>query len=113
MKKTLAIKIRGDVYVIPLQEIVYLENRLRKIRVCLTNEELEFYGTFDDVLQRLDERFLRCSRSFILNREHIRAMRNCGQYEILMDNGDRLLFSKKLFHRAKNDFDAYLRSILQ
>ncbi|MBQ9015372.1 MAG: LytTR family transcriptional regulator DNA-binding domain-containing protein [Firmicutes bacterium] len=113
MEKTLAFKIRGSVYAIPLREIVYLENRLRKIRICLSGEDLEFYGTFDDVLQRLDERFLRCSRSFILNKDHIRAMRHCGQYEILMDNGDRLLFSKKLFDRAKSDFDAYLRSKLQ
>ena len=110
MAKTLTIKIRGGVYVIPLEEIVYLENRLRKIRVCMPGKEIEFYGTFDGVLQKLDGRFLQCSRSFILNKDHIRAMRQCGQYEIIMDNGDHLSFSKKLFLRAKNDFDAYLRA---
>ena len=95
MCKTLAIRVRGGVYMIPLEEIVYLENRLRKIRVCMPGKEIEF---------------LRCSRSFILNKDHIRAMRQCGQYEIIMDNGDHLSFSKKLFLRAKNDFDAYLRA---
>ncbi|MBQ8986791.1 MAG: LytTR family transcriptional regulator DNA-binding domain-containing protein, partial [Lachnospiraceae bacterium] len=106
----LAVKIRGDVYVIPLEEIVDLENRLRKIRIRSSGEDREFYGTFDDVMQKLDERFLLCSRSYILNKDRIRAMRCGGQYEIIMDNGDHLPFSKKLFERAKNDFDAYLRA---
>ncbi len=113
MDETLVIKIRGNVYAVPFGEIVYLENRLRKIRLCLKGRELEFYGTFDSVLQRLDGRFLLCSRSFILNKDHIRAMRQSGQYEILMDNGERLPFSKKIFERAKNEFDAYLRAKLQ
>ena len=55
MCKTLAIRVRGGVYMIPLEEIVYLENRLRKIRVCMPGKEIEFYGTFDGVLQTLTE----------------------------------------------------------
>lgn len=107
-EKTLAVKINRSVYAVPLGDIVYLENERRKIRLYMADKELLFYATFDQVFPKLDETFLRCSRSFILNMDHIRAMRQNSQDEIIMDNGRHILLGRTNFLRAKIKFDAYL-----
>lgn len=108
MEKKLTVRSRGAVVAVPLDSIVYLENEGRKIRLHTQQGEYLFYGTFREVLPQLDGNFFLCSRSYILNREHIQAMRNHGQYEIIMDNGDHISLSKNLFLKAKHEFDVWL-----
>ena len=107
--KTFTVKIKRSVYTFPLEDIVYMENELRKIRMHLTDGEYLFYGTFREARQQLDERFLQCSRSYILNKDHIRAMRQNGYHEIIMDNGGRIPLCRSTFSRAKSEFESYLR----
>lgn len=109
MSRKLSIKIGGSVYTIPLDNIVYLENELRKIRLYLVDGELLFYGTFRQILPALDDHFLCCSRSYIANMDHIHALRQCGQYEIMLDNGQSFSLSKKSFLEVKSRFNAYLQ----
>ncbi len=109
--KTLTVRIRGSVYLIPQEDIIYLENERRKIHLYMENEEYLFYGTFRQVLAQLDGSFLHCSRSFIMNKKHIQAFCNHDQYEVVLDNGVRIPLSKRLFDRAKSAFEAYLEDL--
>ena len=109
MKSKLAVRIKGAVIMIPLEEIVYMENDSRKIRLYMKEDEIMFYGTFRQVLPELNDHFLHCSRSYIANMDHIRALRKSDHYEILMDDGRCLPLSKKTFHRVKREFNLYLR----
>ena len=109
MERALTVRIRQSVYAIPLEEIIYLENELRKIRVKTIRREYLYYGTFREALEELDEAFLKVSRSFILNQKYIRAMRHNGHYEIIMADGRRIPLAKNSFLAAKHSFEQYLR----
>lgn len=110
MRRTFTVKIRGNVYAFPLDDIVCFENELRRIHLHLVNgKEYPFYGTFRQVMPELSDSFLYCSRSYITNMDHIRAIRQNGRYEIILDNGCKVPLSKDSFRRAKTVFDDYLR----
>ena len=49
MKKLIINKKQG-VYALSLDEIVYMEKELRKIRVYLNDGTIEFYGRFPDIM---------------------------------------------------------------
>ena len=108
MRRMLNVKIRGSVYSVPQEEIVYLENELRKICLHMRGREVLFYGTFEEILKELDERFLLCSRSYIVNMDHVRAMCHDENYEVVMDSGEHLIFSKNNYLKATAVFEEYL-----
>jgi DNA-binding LytR/AlgR family response regulator len=57
---------------IPLNRIVYIESRKRKIVVHTLNEEYSFYGKMDEVERVVPENmFFRCHQSYIVNREMV------------------------------------------
>ena len=103
--KTFKLRINRSVYSVPLKDIIYMENDLRKIHLHLAGREYVFYGTFRQVLEQLDERFLHCSRSFIVNRDHIRALRPGLPYEIVMDDGSSIPLCRNTFSRVRAEFE--------
>ena len=109
MRRLLNVKIRGSVYSVPQEEIIYLENELRKICLHMRGREVLFYGTFKEILKELDERFLLCSRSYIVNMDHVLAMHHNGNYEIEMDSGEHLFFSKNYYLKAKAVLEGFLK----
>ena len=108
MKRALTVRIRGDVYTIPLERIIFFENEGRRIRMHTLDGEHRFYGTFLSLTPQLDERFLCCTRSYILNMDHIHAMRSHSRCEIIMSSGARIALSKAVFLRTKREFDRWL-----
>ncbi len=112
MCKKLPVRIRRSIYMIPLDEIIYLENELRKIRMHTTDEQGEycFYGTFREISEELDHRFIGGSRTYILNAQHIRALVDeGGQYEVVMSNGHQLDFCKNSFLRIRQAYEMWIR----
>lgn len=110
MSETLTVKIKRSMYMVPLEQIVYMENELRKIRMHTTDERGEycFYGTFRQVSEELDSRFFG-SRTYILNGQHIRALVDeAGEYEVVMGNGDRISLCKNSFLKVKEQYETWL-----
>lgn len=59
-------------YMVRSGEVIYLESRLRKIRIITKDGEDEFYDTMENVLKRLNpEMFARIHKSFIVNLEYV------------------------------------------
>lgn len=56
---------------IPYDSICYFESRNKKIFIRLANREIPFYGTLEELEGELPEEFLRCHRSFIVNKKYI------------------------------------------
>ena len=72
-------------FIIRSGNIMYLESRLRKIRIVTCEGEDDFYGTMDDVVKRLSPvLFARIHKSFIVNLEYVKKL--FGN-EIQLDNG--------------------------
>lgn len=63
----------GKTYV-PFSKIYYFEAREKKIYIRLKKQELTFYDTLENLSSRLPEMFIRCHRSFIVNKLRIQKV---------------------------------------
>ena len=102
---TLTIKTKKGIYVIAFQDIQFLEKDLKRIIVHTSGDPIPFYGRFIDIIDRLDERFLWCHRSYVINMDKIVWMADneiyiVGNYHIHMGNNT--------FRIAKHIFSDYL-----
>jgi two-component system response regulator AgrA len=77
-----------------------------KIRLIGYDQQLEFYATMKDVEDKLDERFIRCHRSYIINKDKIQSV-DRKKHTVAMENGQDCLISirgmkhfKKLIHKV-------------
>lgn len=62
---------REGVTKIPYSKIFYFESSRKKIFVRLKSEEYSYYCTLDQLEGKLPGEFIRCHRSFIVNKERI------------------------------------------
>ena len=97
----LKIKVRGQLYFIPLNDIIYLEKNLRKIIVHTRKGDISFYGKFCDIMPFLDGRFVCCHKSFVLNMAEICLL---SRDEILMSNGGCIKFGKHCYDRLVHHY---------
>ena len=67
------VKIGDRVKAIPYDDILYFEvaKSSRKIILYAKNCKLEFIGKMKDLEKDLDQRFVRCHRSFLINKENV------------------------------------------
>lgn len=56
---------------IPYASIMYVESREKKVCLCTETKEYCFYGTIDQMEEELPDGFIRCHRSYIVNRSFI------------------------------------------
>lgn len=96
-------------FVLEMDDILYMEKALRKIKVHLesscvaekkydTDKEcIEFYGKMQDAMNSLDTRFLYCHKSYIINMDKI-VMMNDNTIR-LKDKAD-VYMGKDTFARA-------------
>ncbi len=57
--------------VIPYQKILLFEARNKKIYARVGNREYEFYDSIENIMQSVPDYFVRCHRSYIINRTKI------------------------------------------
>jgi len=100
----LIIKKRQGIYVFPADDIIYMEKKLRKINIHTKKHEVEFYGRFSDIIPLLDDRFMYCHRSYLINMDKIIWMQS---NEIYVDNDEKIFFGRDSFVRAKKIFGKY------
>lgn len=65
---------------IPYSQILYFEARSKKIYVCTKNYEYGFYDTMEHLEEQYSEQFIRCHRSFLVNRRMMEQARLSGNY---------------------------------
>lgn len=101
----LIISKKQGIYLLPFEDILYMEKNLRKIRVSAGNSSIEFYGRFPDIEDSLDERFMCCHRSYIINMDKIVIMR---YNTIFFENNESICLGRDTYARAKKIFSSYL-----
>jgi two-component system response regulator AgrA len=89
--KTRTIKITVVDKIIPLNmdDIIYIETTgtRHKLRLYTRSRTLEFNGELKGMEEQLDQRFIRCHKSFLINKDKIAAI-NKRENTVTMKNGD-------------------------
>nr|WP_300897792.1 LytTR family DNA-binding domain-containing protein [uncultured Acetatifactor sp.] len=77
--------------IIQKEDIVFCEIIDRKIYLNLASGEVDYYERIENLETKLDSRFFRCHRSFLINLGHLRGYKNGTAY---MDNGREIPVSR-------------------
>lgn len=101
----LVIHKKQGIYVLSLDDIVYMEKALRKIIVYSMDASIEFYGKFTDIAQYLDRRFMSCHRSYMINMDKIVVM---SGNRIFFENNENIILGKNTYGRARKLLKEYL-----
>lgn len=79
--------------IIPYDKICYFEAREKKIFVRSGRKEYGFYDTVEHLLEVLSDDFIRCHRSFIVNKKKVRKVL-LSQNLLEMESGESLPISR-------------------
>lgn len=84
-REAFVVENREGKWMIDYEQINYFESREKKICLCTDSREIAFYDTMERLEQKLPEEFLRCHRSFLVNRKKIRRYFPGGNFLELHD----------------------------
>lgn len=84
----------GEIRMIPLGAISYLEARGHYVTLHTDLGDFEKKSTLPDMLGRLDGRFYRCQRSYAVN---LYRIRKASRTEVELQDGSRLPLSRGLY----------------
>lgn len=101
----LSVKKYGECRLVRLADVRYFEVMNRTIYIHMEVETIDYCGRLEELSQKLDGRFFRCHRSYIVNLSHVAAFAG-GMAQ--MDTGERIPVSRL---RAKEFMEAMLRNL--
>lgn len=104
-RKTLLIPRGGGAQIIYIKDILYCEVFNHLIVIHTLAETYKYTGTLDSLLKRLDHRFFRCHRSYIVNLSFVNDKEPGAA---IMSGGDRVLVSR----RKQQEFTQRLLEVL-
>ena len=98
--------IKSDIVAnVPYENIIYILQSLEETTVVTTGRLLVFTGRLKDIAPVLDDRFYQCHRSYIINLDHVDALKDRRLY---MSNGDSIYLCKSLYLRARKTYIDYI-----
>lgn len=86
---------------IPYQKIYCFESSRKKVYIRLSAEEYSYYNTLEQLAAELPEEFVRCHRSFIVNKKRIVCFR-AAENLILLDDGTEIPVSRSYRSDIRN-----------
>ncbi|MCL2437352.1 MAG: LytTR family transcriptional regulator DNA-binding domain-containing protein [Clostridiales bacterium] len=88
-----------------IEDILLIEQDLRKTMIYTEENKLWRYGKIDELLRFLDDRFFRCHQSCIINMDKVIKMK---EQTIFFKNGFKIVMGKEKFKSAKQKFAHYM-----
>lgn len=90
--QTLTLTKAGEAHVILVCDILYCEVLNHRVSIHTAQGTFDYFGTLDVLETRLDERFFRCHRSFIVNMSCV-----AGQEKgtAVLTNGEQIMISRR------------------
>ena len=90
--KNLVIQRGSGCQVVPLSDILYCEVLGRKIFIHKKDGiVLDYYDRLEDLEQRVDSRFFKCHRSYLVNLDYVGG---CQDGQVLLSQGERIPVSR-------------------
>ncbi len=94
--------------IIPLEDIVFCEIIDRKIYLHLISSEvIDFYDRIENLEAKLNNRFFRCHRSFLINLRYLKSYKNGIAY---MENGKEIPVSRLRSKEFSNIILQYMKN---
>lgn len=96
LQKVFSIKCEDKIVNIEYNKILFFETSdvIHKVIVHATDRQIEFYAKMKEIEEKLDDRFYRCHKSFIVNKENIKEL-DIKNRIALMANGEECLISTR------------------
>ena len=96
----------GKTQVVFIRDIIYCEVFNHQVRIHTVHGTYDYFGTLDMLETKLDERFFRCHRSFVVNMSCV-----AGQEKgvAILTNGEKIFISR----RKQTDFIQRLLNFLK
>lgn len=104
LQKNFTLRIQDKIISVEYDEILFFETSptIHKIILHGVNRNVEFYGNIKDIEEKLDERFCRCHRSYLINKNNIKEI-DKSERMIYMKNGEACLASTRLIKSLINN----------
>ena len=103
---SLSVQRGGNLYMIELYSLLYIESHARTATLVTEDGKLDAYEKIADLSRQLDNRFLQCHKSYLVNMDHVRQF--CGD-RFLMDNGTMIPISQSKRKDVRRQFLSYTR----
>lgn len=96
----------GKTHVIFIRDILYCEVFNHQVRIHTVHGTYDYFGTLDMLETKLDERFFRCHRSFVVNMSCVAGQEKGAA---ILTNGEKIFISR----RKQTDFIQRLLNFLK
>ena len=90
--RSLALVKSGNTHILPIRDILYCEVFDHRVCIHTAGDDYEYSGTLDMLEKKLDGRFFRCHRSYLINMSCVAAQE---KGTAVVSNGDRVLISRR------------------
>ena len=88
--------LKNYIYRVKLDEIIYIEVIMRKIKVVTIKEEIELSKyTLQGILDELRDNFIRCHRGYVVNIDYISKIDRVNNYILLDKVDDKIPIGRK------------------
>ena len=72
--RVIELKTGSSIYRVPVRQVIYAQAVDKKIEIVLATQTLQLYANMEEIMQRLGDGFLRCHRSYIVNKANIKQI---------------------------------------
>lgn len=106
-ERQLFIKTREKNITLNVNDILYLENEMRKNVAHTKRETITFYGVMSEMEKSVGTGFYRCHRGYLVNMAYV------SEYDtdsILLSNGEKIYLSKNRYQDFVKHYMRYLRN---
>jgi DNA-binding LytR/AlgR family response regulator len=98
---------RSETSKIYIENIMLIEQERRKIIILTEDNKYSWYGKIGELSEYLDNRFLKCHSSYIINMDKVIRMR---EQTIFFENGYTIMVGRDKFVFAKQLFARYIQT---
>lgn len=102
MHANFSVKVNEKVFTVDYDDILFFETspNVHKIILHCKNRQMEFLGKIKDIEKEVDDRFYRCHRSYLVNKDNIKEI-DFQKRVIYMVDGDECLISSRMMKGLK------------
>lgn len=104
-RRYITIKSGSEIYRLKPNDITYIERLGCKTIIHTCTSQIYCYDSLESLQQLLGDGFIRCHKSFIVNKKHISII-NIGKNEIVLDNNAKCSIGRKYKKEVLENADA-------